>query len=404
MRLTSTAAVAVAVWTSNAWLSRSFEVTVNSDASAAGMFCEADSQGPICFGDNKESVILPPALPKGIVGYWSFDDSIALDVSGNHLHGSNPSEAILQAGPSFAGQGSSAHLGRGKFMSVKHNAVLNAKKDFSYTFWLNLLDDPASLTGVRYCPILTKGGSAMPGQDSSAPSTPAVKIDRKTRNINIEIGTEGGALGATVDLGTEAFTSNAKLAPGRWYHIAVVHIANQRRTRLYVNGILDASQMTKGFAVLNDKPLYVGGDPATATDCHVPMYMDELKIYSRSLDHDEIQAEAAPSLAGVEPSFVRLACVDCPLIFAIQNCPQAYHICNTLELHMGGYQVARTLGWMQRGTHVWSHASSVAPTAFTAASLLQEAPAPAPEGAAPTSQLLEAAPSLGLGLCCADSA
>jgi hypothetical protein len=361
--------------------------------------CEEDAADAICFGDDKEQVLLPPALPDGIVGYWSFDDSLPMDVSGNHFHGL----ASVQAGPALAGQGSSAHFFKSNFMVVPHKDKLSLQ-DFSYTFWLHLLDDTSVHQGLRVCPLVRKGGAANALEEGEAPlpSSPAILLDRQTRHLHVEVGTEGGAPGDMVELGTEGFESNARLSRGRWYHIAVVRLNNQRRTRLYVNGILDASQSSKGFtAMRNSGPLYVGGDPRWSQDgCNVPMYIDELKIYNRALDHDEIQAEAAPSLAGVEPSFLRLACVDCPLAVAQQNCPDKYHICNSLELHMGGYQVARTMGYLQHGTHVWSHATS-----HDAAG--EEAPVISPPdggGFASTPQPSGAESILGLGLCCADNA
>jgi len=365
-----------------------------------GSACEEDAAEAICLGADSEHVMLPPALPAGIVGFWSFDDSLPLDASGNNMHGL----ASVHAGPAFAGQGSSAHFFKSNFMVVAHQPKM-ALKDFSYTFWVHLLDDTSgNHQGLRVCPLLRKGGAANALQDGQAPlpPAPAILLDRQTRHLRIEVATSGGPPGDMVELGTEAFESNALLARGRWFHIALVRLNGQRRTRLYVNGILDASQSSKGYTAPNSGPLYVGGDAGVRDQCNVPMYIDELKVYSRALDHDEIQAEAAPSLAGVEPSFLRLACVECPLVIAQKNCPDKYHICNSLELHMGGYQVARTLGYLQKGTHVWSHAT--AHNSKGKENVIKQPPGggfsstPRPSGATGSN------PVLGLGLCCADAA
>lgn len=283
---------------------------------------------------------------------------------------------------------------------------LGKHQDFSYSFWLHLLDDAAGpKQGLRVCPVLRKGSAKNNDQagQTPLPAAPAIFLDRQKRHLRVEVGTVGGKLGQKVDLGSEAFDSNARLTSGRWYHVAVVRLNGQRRTRLYVNGILDSTQSTKGFTAPNQGPLYVGGDPSVGDQCNVPMYIDELKIYNRPLSHDEIQAEAAPALAGVEASFLRLACIDCPLQVAQSNCPDTYHICNSLELHMGGYQVARTLGYLKKGAHVWSHATlantkgkATMAAATQALGLQPQPPAPAP---APGVK-----PQLGLGLCCADAA
>lgn len=395
MRLPSAAAtLAAAMWCRQLCPLHGLTVASRSENTATsallGESCQADASDAICFGANREQVMLPPALPEGITGYWSFDGSLPIDVSGNNYHGT----ASLQAGPAFAGQGSSAYFSKSSFMIVPNKEKLNLQ-DFSYTFWLHLLDD-SNHQGLRVCPVLRKGGAANAIQEGQAPlpSAPAILLDRESRHLRIEVGTSGGPPGEMVDLGTEAFESNAKLSRGRWFHIAVVRLNSQRRTRLYVNGILDASQSSKGFTAVNAGPLYVGGDPAVRDQCNVPMYLDELKVYSRAIDHDEIQAEAAPSLAGVEPSFLRLACLECPLAVAQQNCPDKYHICNSLELHMGGYQVARTLGYLSRNTHVWSHATQHPGTE----ALLK----PISEGLA-NQQGSATEEILGLGLCCADA-
>jgi len=397
----STAALVVAVWCRLISPLVCLEVAARSgmqDSMLTDVACEEDAAGAICFGDNREQVLLPPALPDGIVGFWNFDDALPLDVSGNHYHGL----ASVQAGPSFAGQGSSAYFFKQSFLVVPHKEKLNLQ-DFSYTFWLHLLDDVSGVhQGLRVCPLLRKGGAADAMQEGQAPlpPAPAILIDRQTRQLHVEVGTQGGPTGDMVDLGTEAFMSNAKLARGRWFHIAVVRLNAQRRTRLYVNGILDSSQSSKGFTAVNSGPLYVGGDPGSRDQCNVPMYIDELKVYNRAIDHDEIQAEAAPSLAGVEPSFLRLACVDCPLAIAQQNCPDQYHICNSLELHMGGYQVARTLGYLQAHTHVWSHATSH--DAQGKETPIIQPPSGGFDVGAPAPAQAQAI--LGLGLCCADAA
>lgn len=366
---------------------------LDTDVLSAG--CEEHASDAICFGSNKEHVILPDAVPAGLVGAWTFDNSLPQDVSGYGNHGL----ASVQAGPSLAGQGSSAHFFKTDFMVVPGEGVLATLQDFSYSFWIHLLDDATGAKqGLRVCPLLRKGSANTQDGQSPLPASPAIFLDRQSRHLRVEVGTVGGPLGQMVDLGSEALDSNARLASGRWYHIAVVRLNGQRRTRLYVNGILDASQSTKGFTAPNSGPLYVGGDPSVRDRCNVPMYIDEVKIYNRPLSHDEIQAEAAPALAGVEASFLRLACVDCPLQVAMQNCPDTFHICNSLELHMGGYQVARSLGYLQNGAHVWSHA--VVPDAKGKATMVS-----AIEGLGFAASAPPQFPSkqLGLGLCCADA-
>lgn len=368
--------------------------------------CDIDTTGPICLGTGQQ-VLLPPVVPFGLVGHWSFDESRTLDSSGSNIHGVN----TVQAGPSFGGQGNSASFHK-SFLVIPAANQLHLK-EFSYTFWVYLIEDSTSTPqqGLRYCPLVRKGldttGHVDMGYAQQYNAAPAILLDRETRQLRVELTTDIGASGAG-----EAFQTNARLSRGRWFHISLVRFNLERRVRLYVNGVLDSSVSTQGSTKLNHEPLFVGSDPVVADQCSVPMYIDELKIYNRPLSPDEIAAEAAVALAGVEPSFVRLSCISCPLEIAMQNCPEGYHICNSLELHMGGYQVARTLGWLQKGAHVWSHAPVANPSIQAAAApgMSQVAASPA---AAPWSYMqigseqipggLNGASPVGLGLCCSDA-
>lgn len=317
--------------------------------------CGVETAGPMCFGnEDAGGMILPPALMSGLRGFWPFDDSVD-DVSGLRNHGYGE----VAPGPAFGGQGSSAFFRR-SFLEVPDEAGSLRLESFSYTFWLYLIEDGAP-TGLQICPIIRKGlgtserfiGDAARTYDAA----PAILYDSYSRRLRIEmltVGAPGSMPGMSL---LEAFESNARLRGGRWLHVALLRDDADKRTRLYVNGVLDASHVSKGGLKPVQEPLYVGGDPITRQACNLPMYIDELRVYSRVLDPDEIEAEAAPALGGVEPSFVRLACVDCPLELAHRLCPSDYHICSSLEMHMGGYQVAHSMGYLQPGTHVWTRSA-----------------------------------------------
>eukprot|EP00928_Gymnodinium_smaydae_P020778 TRINITY_DN18035_c0_g1_i1.p1 TRINITY_DN18035_c0_g1~~TRINITY_DN18035_c0_g1_i1.p1 ORF type:complete len:524 (-),score=108.92 TRINITY_DN18035_c0_g1_i1:108-1613(-) len=405
--------------------------------------CGADLSGPVCLGGQ---VLLPPAQPAGLVGHWSFDGDEPNDLSGSGAHGS----PVVPAGPAFAGQGSSALLtGAGALgggLTIPGVQQLELR-DFSYTFWLYLIDHHkahaplASTSPPHLCALLRKGSDV-------ERAAPALLFDPASGRLRVTVATapEANASLAADEIDgetpvvPEGFASHARLSRGRWYHIALVRLDGQKHTRLYINGILDATGASQGHVVPNSEPLHLGsGGAASGPHCNVPMYIDELKIYSRPVTPDELQAEAAPALAGIEPSFVRLACVDCDLRKAVESCPDEYHICDSLELHMGAYHVARSLGWLDRHTYVWSrspgvnerlqHLGALTPVHAKA----NEAAAPEAAAASPPalvllgqgrhSQLQAPSPAalppgategearlppdgghLGLGLCCADGA
>jgi len=392
-----------------AWLPPLVALTTTDELSAAGLLgaetkseamqCGIEASGPLCLG-SRSQVVLPPAMPKGLVGFWSFDKSSAVDHSGNENHGTG----TVLAGPSMAGQGSSAFFHH-FFLEVPGSDSLRLN-DFSFTFWVYLIEDKKSedaSQGLRVCSLVRKGLDSQvrfPGEDGRRyAAAPAILYDRLTKRLRVELLTTTGEGPDNV----ESFETNARLRRGRWFHIALVRIDSQRMTRMYINGVLDDSHNTKGFMQPNREPLYVGGDALSHDLCNLPLYLDELRVYNRPLTPDEIQAEAAPALAGIEPSFVRLACFNCPLQTALQNCPDGYHLCNSLEMHIGGYQVARSLGWLQKGGHVWSHAPTAnselqqgSRNTLASSQAINMNANPTPEPAPPSNVM-------GLGLCCANS-
>ena len=119
-----------------------------------------------------------------------------------------------------------------------------------------------------------------------------------------------------------------------------------KRIRLYINGIMDAVNTTSGSTITNQKPLYIGSTPWTSGQCAVPMFFDNFRFYTRELSDAEIQAEAAAALGYAQSSFVVLGCMNCPLNQAAQSCIVGYHLCTNIEIHCAGFQVARSLGWV----------------------------------------------------------
>lgn len=337
--------------------------------------CDVDLSGPICYAlSGQKATLLPNAVPHGLVGHWNFDSDVPMDSSGNGNHGVTE----LVHGPSPAGSGHSAAFTK-TFMMVPNSGQLQLS-DFTYSFWTYLLDDgsPASALerSANWCPLIRKGIHM--AETEQFASAPALLFNYHTGHLRAEVTTSmrGAEDGEYVD-------SNARLLPNRWVHIALVHHSEHASLLLYVNGILDSAMKTQGTVVTNDYPLYVGGDPSSLAQCGFTVYMDELRIYNHAVPPHQIQAEAAPALGATDPSYVRLGCLQCSLEEAAKSCPSRRHVCTSIELHTGGLQVARSLGWLTAGSHVWTHAA-----------ILKGADAER------GSQSKTGDPSLGLGLCC----
>ena len=123
--------------------------------------------------------------------------------------------------------------------------------------------------------------------------------------------------------------------------------------RLYVNGLLDAENVTVGTIVQNVGPMRIGGDPWRPAG-GMGGYVDEFKLHGRALSTDEIQAGSSFALGGVEASFVELGCMGCAIETARASCRSGYHLCNMRDLYAGGLMVARTMGWATSTSHVWT--------------------------------------------------
>ena len=87
-----------------------------------------------------------------------------------------------------------------------------------------------------------------------------------------------------------------------------------------------------------------GVSSASVGPHHLPasaqVYVDEVRFFGRAITKPEVQAEAAPALGGIPPSFTQLGYSSCPLAKAkSESCPDGMHLCTEMELHSGAYQV-----------------------------------------------------------------
>lgn len=291
--------------------------------------CDVAVDSAICL-HGEQKVLLPDARSYGLEMHLDFDSIRPLDTSGLRNHASG--ETLAGAG--VGGAGSSA-LFRKNYIYVPHSEDFKSA-DFSYTFFVYLLEDAVSRRTNslhdQFCPIIHKGIMREDAQEAA----PAILFNPKDGRIKVVLGTS-----KTMSVAGEEMQSNSRLRPHAWYHISVVRHIN--RLRLYVDGILDSTFVTEGATRTNELPIYIGGAPYSENVCDTPMLLDELRLYSRAIGRDEIQAEASIVLNGIEPSYIHLGCVSCNKEEAVTSCPDGYHLCDKLELYTGGYQVARKL-------------------------------------------------------------
>jgi hypothetical protein len=312
--------------------------------------CDLISDGPICLF-NGDRVLLPFATPKGLVGYWNFDEIRPLDNSGNRNHGAG----VVKPGPAFGGFGSSAQFTGGEYVTVPFTPAFQSS-DFSVTFWLFVVQDFfTSSKGIRYCPLVQRGNDDLFAKNYHR--SPALYYDRKEKNLKFYVKTNSDDASQG-----ESLLSNARITTQRWMHIAIIKSDN--KLKLYVNGILDNSSILKATAETTNSPLYIGNVPWLKDQCDFPFLIDEMRYYNIAVSEDTIQAEASPVLGGIEPSFLQLGCMNCSLKDASQACVDGYRLCTSIELHTGGYQIARSMGWLNWNTHIWTHGALKTPGDF----------------------------------------
>ncbi|SBS88460.1 secreted ookinete protein, putative [Plasmodium ovale curtisi] len=290
--------------------------------------CDVSIDSAICINDGQK-ILLPDAKPYGLSTHIKFDSITAVDSSGkrNHALGN------FFASTGFGGMGNSA-LFRKNYVYIPHSDEHFKSVDFSYTFFIYLLEDDISKKNnveEKFCPVIHKGIIKGKIQESS----PAILVNAKSGRIKVVLSTSSSNNSAG-----EEFLSNFKLRHHQWYHVAIVRHINHMR--LFVDGILDSSFLTEGCVTkTNDFPIYIGGAPYSVDSCDFPFLLDELKIYNISIGVDHIQSEAASTLSGVEPSFIYFGCFHCDINSAVLSCPNSYHLCNKIELYIGVYNVMR---------------------------------------------------------------
>eukprot|EP00299_Pterocystis_sp_00344_P008086 c2920_g1_i1.p1 GENE.c2920_g1_i1~~c2920_g1_i1.p1 ORF type:complete len:574 (+),score=112.74 c2920_g1_i1:59-1723(+) len=291
--------------------------------------CDMVVESAICISGG-EKVLTSDALPRGLVGKWTFDDQYMLDHSGKSHH----AKEAVGFGPGFNGFGQSAKFDGNNMLEIPNSEALS-NSDFCVSLWLYLLADS---TG-QWRTIIHKGS-----RDNER--TPTLFLEPQTRGIEFFVSTTDDAQPAG-----ERVWSNTFVPLRKWTH--VVGCAEGRNLRLYINGILDAENTTIGTPMMNQGPLYVGNDPWRPAG-GIAGFVDELRYYSRSLTVDEIQAEAQSALGLVEPSFVELGCMGCSLDNCPKTCRKGFRMCSNRDLLSGGYFVARSMGWASTETRIWA--------------------------------------------------
>lgn len=225
--------------------------------------------------------------PSGLVAWYPANND-ANDISGNDNHGA------FSGGSSFA----AGQVGQGFNFTGSQNVQVpdDASLDFTSAYTIEMWVAPAAAglsTGQTF--FVSKGN-----MDFATTQSYGVLFDAD-RRVHIRVGNGVGINGAT---------STSQLPLNAFTHIAVTYDGST--LRVYVNGVLEASESTSIAALLNtSEPLVIGGaNYGGSSFINAQGIIDEVSLYSRALSDAEITAIFNAGSAGKCQPVVTAAAVS----------------------------------------------------------------------------------------------
>lgn len=276
----------------NSYAEETSAIAIEDEVTAS---CDLSIEDSICLFDGK-TVITPPPTIDHLIMFLTFDQTEALDQSGNKNH----AKGTKNRGPGyFLSQGYSAHFKGELNVEVAPSDTLNKAlaDQFTVSFWI-FVNKFGTLT-TEQCNIIAKGN-----QDNIPFS---VSIDVTSKQLMVTTDTE--------EKGPLTLTSNARLLNQRWTHVAVTR--SKSIMVLYVNGNLDTVATMSAGKASAKTPLYVGRMPwqgFIGGGCSIDFFLDELKVWDQVIEEAWIEAESGLALgAGTDPHSIELGCLNCDI-------------------------------------------------------------------------------------------
>ena len=220
----------------------------------------------------------PVQAEDGLAAYWKLDEgsgSTVVDSSGNSNSGTVKGSAVWTGGKS--GKALSFD-GVDDFVEVVDSPVLDLSETYTLEAWIFPTGDT---TGAIYDGIITKGGFA----DFNAAYQLYYYSNNNTIAGSVRWGTNSNEK-------TDISPTFGKVNKQQWTHIALVE--DRGVIKLYVNGeIRNMANLPVGKIVRkNDLKLIIGGAATDQAGRYFKGIIDEVKIYNRSLNTDEIRSHA----------------------------------------------------------------------------------------------------------------
>ncbi|MFT6861986.1 MAG: hypothetical protein ACJAVK_000540, partial [Akkermansiaceae bacterium] len=219
-----------------------------------------------------------------LVAHWPLDGN-AEDALGNH-HGS-ASSVVFGADGAAAHTGTAAEFnGSNATITVPHDAELNPTS-FTLSMWVNA----DSIAGFA-SPVTSR-------DDVAATSVHGYLVyNDNGGNWNFWTGTGGGA-GAWNTLAGDAVET------GAWTHLAVSYDSGSQTKRLYVNGVLAASNSSGNLYSPNgpqSENFHIGSGADNGTSFYFDGLIDEVALWDEALTSAEVQDVMDKGVPGGPPA------------------------------------------------------------------------------------------------------
>ncbi len=211
------------------------------------------------------SVTTLNAAEKGLVGHWSFDkikNSVVKDLSGKndgHVHG----QLKVVEGIS----GNALYFDGKTYLDCGNDASMDISKELTIEVWIK----PDLLMPGNYYTVVSK---------TSPKNYPdwILYYPGWTDQFSFIVSTDAGK---PVRVGIPP-----GMVMGKWRHVVAVY--NGKASKLYVDGVLKKSVPVSGKLLISHQNLIIGQFSANKQGGNFIGAVDELKIYNRALDKEEI--------------------------------------------------------------------------------------------------------------------
>jgi len=206
-----------------------------------------------------------PGEPQRLRAHWQLDETegvVAFDSSGNENHGALfgnptwlPSAGMLGGAPAFDGVNDYVDCGADPIFDITDRITVAA--------WINVDSVPGN-----YTPIVAKGNTAW-----------RLSTSIGSRKNKLHFAVCGPPWENFVDGSTEP-------SLGEWHHVCGTY--DGQEIRLYIDGVIDAAQVSTEPIPVNTHKVYIGKNQETPGH-HWDGLIDDVRIYDYALSYAEIR-------------------------------------------------------------------------------------------------------------------